>query len=238
MWRVSLSLPRERVRRLQRTLSPDERRRARRFLSAHDADGFVVARGVLRSLLGRYLRCDPHSLEFSYGHGGKPELPAPASGPHLGFNLAHSGSVALIAVARGRRVGVDVEALRAVPEWDRIARHHFSARENRELRALAPDERHKAFLRGWTRKEALVKAIGAGLDHPVDGVEVPLAPLATVVQVTLLGAGESSVFTLRPVPEITGYAVALAVEDVVPRQDHQPGRNGGEPRMPRFAWQC
>lgn len=212
LWRFSLSRSRESVAQLERTLSPDERRRADRFHAAQDARRFIVARGVLRSLLGRYTQLDPGSLEFCYGRAGKPELPAPSSGDRLRFNVAHSGSFALVAVARGHRVGVDLEALRAVPELDRIARRYFSARENHELTALPPGERRAAFFRGWTQKEAFVKAIGDGLHHPIDQIEVSVAPPERTTKVTIAGAGASSSWVLRPVHAGIGYAAALAVE--------------------------
>lgn len=212
VWRFSLSASGVRIARLEKTLSPEERRRVAGFHAERDARRFIVARGTLRSLLGHYAQLDPGSLEFCYGRAGKPELAAPSSGARLGFNLAHSGSLALVAVARGRRVGVDLEKVREVPELDAIAQRYFSARENHDLRELPPRQRREAFFRGWTGKEAVAKGLGDGLDHPLDQIEVSLAPLEHATVVTLPRAGGTSIFTLRHVHAGTGYAAALAVE--------------------------
>lgn len=212
LWHFSLSRSGEQVAQLERTLSPDEQRRADRFQAARDARRFIVARGVLRFLLGRYTHCEPGLLEFCYGPAGKPELRTPSSDVRLRFNLAHSGSFALVAVVRGRRVGVDLEALRAVPELDRIARRYFSARENHELTALPPADRRDAFFRGWTQKEAYAKAIGDGLYHPMDQIEVVVAPPEQTTKVTIEGADGPSSWEFRPLNVGIRYAAALAVE--------------------------
>lgn len=212
VWRVSLSVSRERMALLARTLSPDELLRARRFRSARDARRFVVARGVLRLLLGHYAGREPRSIAFRYGHAGKPGLAASAGDARLGFNLAHSGSCALVAVARRRRVGIDLEAVRELPELDGIVQRHFSAREGRELRALAPDRRREAFFRGWARKEAVAKAVGDGLHHGFERIEVPLAPMVRPTVVTVPGIGRAASFVLQQVPAGLGFAAALVVE--------------------------
>ncbi len=91
-------------------LSDDERNRSARFRFEKGRRRFVVARGALRELLGRYLGTDPGQIRFTYNAFGKPEL-HPDFGDRLKFNLAHSGDLTLIAIARDADVGVDVECI-------------------------------------------------------------------------------------------------------------------------------
>lgn len=212
VWRFSLSLSSDRQAHLERTLSPDELRRAARFHAERDARRFVAARGCLRILLGRYARREPHALAFRYGRAGKPELSAPATGGRLRFNLAHTGPVGLLAVTWERRVGIDVEAVRRVPELDGIVGRYFSSRERRELLELPPDRRREAFFRGWTRKEAIAKAVGDGLQRAFDRIEVPLVPLRRPTLLALPGDDAASAFVVEQVHAGSGLEAAVAVE--------------------------
>src|SRR4051812_17773983 len=112
VWRAELAQNPSLLTRLERTLSEDERERAARFHFRRDAERFVVARGVLRDILGRYLCERPERLRFVYNEFGKPSLAGEhAGGPHR-FNLSHSRDLALYAVTLGREVGVDLEFVR------------------------------------------------------------------------------------------------------------------------------
>lgn len=174
------------------TLSDDERSRAARFRFERDRRRFVVARGVLRDLLGQYLGCDPGAIRFVRNAFGKPEL-HPDFGGRLKFNLAHSADLALIAIALDAWVGVDIECIEGREESDYadVARSFFSPTEVDALSRVPSHRYVEAFLSRWTMKEAYVKARGTGLtDAPVE-----------------LDGGWS-VFTLHPAP---GYVGALAV---------------------------
>lgn len=152
----------------------------------------------LETVLARYLGVDPHSLVLDRTPLGKPKLP----GSPLRFSLAHSGDVALVAVARERDVGVDVERLR--PDADRWAmvRHVLTSRERRELETVAPANRAQTFLSMWTRKEAVLKAAGVGL--AIDPALVELEGLSLLAGPPELGAlGEWSVVGLS-VPHHVG----------------------------------
>lgn len=153
-------------------LSPDERARADRFLFPQDRAAFAAARAWLRRILAGYLGRDPAGLRFGYGPDGKPHL---AGSPSLRFNLSHSGGRAALAVASGREVGIDIEAIR--PVEPHIAGRVFAAGEIRTWSALPPADRLAAFFRCWTRKEAYLKALGTGLGTTrLDSFEVSLAP--------------------------------------------------------------
>lgn len=174
VWRGSLDQQAAIARRLEALLSDDERERASRFRFDRDRARYVVGRGMLRALLGRYLAADPARLRFRYSIHQKPSLLD--GGPS--FNLAHSEATALFAFSPSFEVGVDVELVR--PEFegegDRIAERFFSPAEVEVLRALPEEDRGVAFLTCWTRKEAFLKARGDGLTLALDSFDVSLAP--------------------------------------------------------------
>ena len=138
VWRVGLIDPPDHVNHLAASLSPDERDRADRFHFERDRHRYVIGRGTLRTILGAYLGVPPGSLRFGYGPSGKPFVAEPADAARLQFNLSHAGALALVAVAHGRAVGVDLEQVRALPDRDLISTRFFSALERAALQALAP----------------------------------------------------------------------------------------------------
>lgn len=206
----------------EQVLRPDERRRADRFVRDRDRRRWIVSRGLLRILLGRYLEADPHDLEFRYGPQGKPSLARiDEKEGDLRFNVSHSGALALYAVASGAEVGVDVEANRPLPELEGVARRFFSPAEVRALRRVSPEGRRDAFYRGWTRKEAFLKANGDGITGGTRSFDVTLEPglPARIHRVAgrLHGAGEWSLFHLEPAAEWVG-AVAVPRPEVEVRR--------------------
>jgi 4'-phosphopantetheinyl transferase len=214
-WCASLDVPPETSARLYETLTPDERARSARFQFEHDQQRFIVARGVLRDLLGRYLQTPPSQIRFVYNPFGKPEL-GPEFANRLTFNLSHSAGLALIAIATASDVGVDLEYIRADSDYADIARHFFSAAEVDYLIALPSHLYAESFFSCWTKKEAYLKACGEGLAIPLNSFSVPLTtnPALTPVDLhvaskDLVPARRWSLYTLRPAP---GYAGALAIE--------------------------
>jgi len=139
-------------------LSDDERLRAAAFRFETPRHRFVAGRGALRRIIGRYLGEPPEALCFSYGAQGKPDL-----GDRIQFNLAHSGAQMLLAVAATERLGVDLEAIRPVPNLAVIAATYLPVEEVERLRERSGTERVATFLRAWTRMEALAKLDGAGV---------------------------------------------------------------------------
>lgn len=155
-------------------LDADERARAERFQFARDRTRFVAGRAGLRTTLARYLATPAQAVAFRYGPFGKPSL-ADATGFDLRFNLAHSGEIALLAIATGFEVGVDVERVRDL-DVDRLAAQTLSAAEAAALRSVRSDRKRLAFFQAWTRKEAYVKALGRGFDLPLSSFDVSLEP--------------------------------------------------------------
>lgn len=152
-------------------LSGDEKDRASRFVKPQDARRYMGGRAAMRSILGQYVGSAPAALSFSYNAQGKPELAAPGQGP-VRFNLSHSAGQAVLAVSRDFELGVDIEEVRTFEED--VAGHFFSKAECAQLQTLPPGNRTLAFFRGWTRKEAFVKATGLGLSLALDSFDVSL----------------------------------------------------------------
>ena len=161
---------------MQQHLSPDEQQRAGRLHSETDRLRFTVAHGLLRHVLGRYLQVDPVTLAFTTGIGGKPALGGVHGQSGLQFNVSHSGDWVVIAIARDMQLGIDIEQIRPAFRTSDIARRYFSAAENAALAALPEALQGRAFFEAWTRKEAYVKARGAGLQLGLDTFVVALGP--------------------------------------------------------------
>jgi 4'-phosphopantetheinyl transferase len=166
VWRVDLSTTGEPA---FDALSMQERERAARIVRPLEQRLWTRSRGVLRDLLGRYLKVDdPASLELAVGAHGKPRLAEPWNERGLHFNLSHSGELALYAFTTCGAVGVDVEVLRESGRGLRgdrsgLAARFFGAEEVARLGELPPRPREREFLRLWTRQEAELKRRGTGI---------------------------------------------------------------------------
>jgi 4'-phosphopantetheinyl transferase len=153
-------------------LSDEERQRAEQFRFDAPRRRFIAARVALRRLLGEYLDVPAACVSLTCNRFGKPQLGEPA-GNSLHFNLAHTSDLALIAVTRGCDVGVDIERPREVSHLESIARCYLHSAEAEEILAAPIERRHEAFLRCWTAKEAVIKAIGTGLTDSLGAFRVP-----------------------------------------------------------------
>lgn len=202
-------------------LSPDERERAARLRRPADRELFAARRGACRILLARYAGAAPGSLRFAHGPHGQPSLVSPGISSSPRFSVSHTDGLILLAVVREGAVGVDVERVRELPDMRRVARHLFSAREKQELEEVPRPALAAAFFRCWTRKEAFVKAIGAGTTFPLDAFDVSITEPARLYEVrsTDHRAGE---WSLHHLALREPYVGALAVESrdavVVPRE--------------------
>lgn len=208
-------------------LSDDEWERARRFVFARDRHRFVAAHAALRSTLAQQTGIPGALLDFTLGAFGKPLLIEPVG---LHFNLSHSQSVALIAISNGAEIGVDVELLRPMPDAAALAADYFTAAEQRALASLPSEQRDRAFLVGWTRKEACLKAVGTGLGIDTRSFEAGLEEDAREVRLPLDGrmarlalhsfdGGEGVVCAIARVLETDAGAPAVAPRPVL--QDNE-----------------
>ena len=156
-------------------LSEDECTRADRYHLDQDRRRYVIGRGVVRCILGKYLGIPASQLEFEYGTCGKPYLQN-AYPYSLHFNISHSQELALLGVCWDREIGVDLEYIPSILDWEEIADRFFSSHECENLFLLPKHQQIKAFFDAWTRKEAYAKATGKGLSIPLDSYEVSLVP--------------------------------------------------------------
>jgi 4'-phosphopantetheinyl transferase len=171
VWTVMLDQPAPVVARLARHLDADETAAATARRDVAVRDRYVVAHGAVREVLAEVTATAPGALRVERrcrhcGHPahGKPEL---ADAPDLSFSLAHSGSTAFVAVARGAQVGIDVEVIRARRNLERLARRVLTPDEYDEWRVVPRTARTIEFLRNWTAKEAYLKAVGLGIVRPL-----------------------------------------------------------------------
>jgi 4'-phosphopantetheinyl transferase len=153
-------------------LSTEERMRAENFRFERHKNRFIVTRGTLRKILSLYLKTEPNRLKFCYGAYGKLHLPENVC--NVQFNLAHSHELALYALTHGRNVGVDVEYVRYIPDFEKVGASFLSKREKAAYKTLPSNQKLRAFFDFWTSKEAYSKAIGTGLTLPFDQFDVPV----------------------------------------------------------------
>jgi 4'-phosphopantetheinyl transferase len=147
-------------------LDADEQARAARFVRARDRRRFARCRAALREILGGLLAENPASLRFRAAARGKPELDLAnqvGGQPALRFNVSHSSNLAVIAVSRQHELGIDLEQVRTIGEAERIVASFFSEAEQAEFATIDGPARPIAFVRGWTRKEAILKGLGVGI---------------------------------------------------------------------------
>lgn len=205
LWVWSLDVDDAERGRLAKFLSEDEAARAARFVFERDRQRFVMGRGRLREILAREIADRPWALRFAYAAHGKPSL---LTTPALHFNLSHSEALAALAVSRHAGIGVDIEFARPLKED--IAQRFFSPREVAVLKALPEEDQAAAFFRCWTRKEAVVKAVGEGLSYSLDSFDVTLSADAPAAVERFEGEADAGVWRLAHFEPSPGYAGAVA----------------------------
>ncbi|MGH1574501.1 4'-phosphopantetheinyl transferase family protein [Methylobacterium sp. P31] len=206
VWLIDLAVSPARLDHCASVLDEAERDRAARFLRPADRVRYIASHAALRLILAGPLDLDPAEIRLATGAAGKPELAGSARGV-LDFNLSHSGQRALVGLAQAAAIGVDIELVRPIPDAVRIARAHFAADETAILTALPSDAVVPAFFGLWTRKEAVVKALGAGLSLPLDRFSVTLPPAPP----RLLRIAGGGAWTLASVDAGPNYAGTVAV---------------------------
>jgi 4'-phosphopantetheinyl transferase len=229
IWRASLRCPPELLRRYAAKLSPEEEKRAAKFLVKRAKEDFVAGRGILRELLSRYLRQDPSAIRFTYGEQGKPALFISADhSSSLQFNVSHSNGFAVFAFAAGARVGIDVEQVRADFPGEQIAELYFAEEESAEIRTLPEERRAAGFFTIWTGKEAYLKARGEGLQTPLRNFQISISKNGPQELLDERG----SLWTVYRLDAMKGFAGAVAAEGNgwILRYFDWPGDAGGAER--------
>lgn len=210
IWRIDLDGDRSIVSKSYRILSADEKQKADRFRFTKDRDRYVIARGNLRRILGGYLDLEPDQIRFYYNEYGKPFVADTNS--LIRFNVSHSRDIALIAVAWGREVGVDIEFIDYDLDVMTIANGIFSPSELSILEKLTPELRTVSFFKGWTRKEAWLKALGKGFSEP--SRQLPDSALTNDAEFSFtINDGQSDhTWSLSSLSTHCDYSAAVAAE--------------------------
>jgi 4'-phosphopantetheinyl transferase len=181
VWRAPLSPETARAADLWGHLSEKERQRAAQFHFPDDSDAYVVSHGMLRDILRHYRSEIQGPLHFEQGAKGKPFLAQDCHAPRIQFSLAHTRSMACVAVCFDRELGVDLEQFPAPANWPSLAKQYFAGSEQESLFAHPRPQQERAFLELWTQKEAYLKARGDGLSVPLSSFRMAESANETIV---------------------------------------------------------
>ena len=221
IWMLQLEDPRVDRAAVLRTygafIADNERVRAAQFISEPAGVLYLFARVLLRVVLCQYLPAEhapstPASLVFNAGPHGKPSLAAPYDRSGLRFNLSHSGAGVVCAVAQDREVGVDIEPLARVFEFDDIVSHYFVPHEISAIQSAPLTLRRERFFYYWTLKEAYLKARGEGLSYPLSAVGFDLQPTGDIRLQDTHDSSASSRWACRSLEPLRGYRAGLCWE--------------------------
>lgn len=168
IWLADLEIPAEKLEEFRQILSSDESTRAGRFHFEKDRKKFTIARGALRLILGRYLNIPGKDIHFSNTQYRRPYITEKHNRTLINFNLSHSNALAIYAVTKGRDIGIDIEYMRPMNDAAGIVKRFFSAKEISLFNSAPDDAKTRAFFTLWTRKEAYIKALGMGLNMPLN----------------------------------------------------------------------
>jgi 4'-phosphopantetheinyl transferase len=189
VWHTDLDLIEETIGGLLRLLDSGEQARAARFLVPDARRQYIISHAFVRTVLGQYLGTSPQALRFCTTGNDKPAL---VDGSGIDFNLSHTDGTAAMVLVRGRRVGIDVEKIRANLNPLELAGRFFSPQECEWLRSRPDSERIRAFFDCWTAKESYIKACGEGLSMGLAGFAVIPQTVNTRLPFEIYGQPEES----------------------------------------------
>ena len=195
---VGTDLPLETFESLSGYLTEREREQFQKFRMPQKRAEAVLSRALLRERLAHFTGIAPQAISLSFNSHGKPAIER----SNVYFNISHTAGYVLLGVALDHELGVDIESPRANLEHENLAQRFFTPGEHAALVATAVEDRVNAFFRCWTRKEAVLKALGRGISAGLDTFEVPLQPADEAMRV-----GEWELHDL-PVPKT--HVAALA----------------------------
>jgi len=158
-------------------LSQDELTRADKFHFEIDRNRFICTRGVLRCLIHIQTGIKPSLIKFSYSSNAKPELEKEQNQTLLKFNISHSENALCIGMVNNVSIGIDIEFLKPIPDLHDLAKNYFSEAEFQKIAQLPEKYMLEGFYNCWTRKEAVIKAVGEGLSFPLKDFDVSLMPV-------------------------------------------------------------
>jgi len=213
IWAVDLNNLKVRGNEAEKMIPKAEREKSKRFRLEILRTRYIKGHHLLRTLLGMYLGIDFFDQEFHYNQYGKPSLKNEKDSNSIYFNLSNSENICVCAFTKDGDVGVDMEKIHNMTNMDSIVERFFSPSENIKFCSLPEHSRKKSFFKYWTRKEALLKAMGVGLSFPLDKFDV-LSDEDNASQVSIITRHQNAEteWTLRDIDIFEGFASALALE--------------------------
>jgi 4'-phosphopantetheinyl transferase len=204
VWHCDLDVLQSYAGRQVGVLDEGERARALRLKRPQDRRKFIAAHAAARKLIGLYLRRSPETLRFGRAANGKPQVIRLADDIDLRFNASRTKGQAIFAFAFGREVGIDIETITDQPHWSEAHSAALSLNERLLLNTLpTEDERLRAFIALWVRKEALLKARGDGMAATLSEIDVTRGFLRDTAQ---------REWRVEDLDWETGWAAAIAAE--------------------------
>ena len=210
IWKIEYAAFSGEEEKIQRVLNNNEIARANKFHYPIDRKRYSVTRALLKIILGNVINKDPLDIDFTYNAHGKPLLKNHTT---VYFNVSHSAELGLIAVSDLPCLGVDIEKHRTRIDCVKLAKRFFSENEQISFLKLADSQKTEGFFYGWTRKEALIKALGLGLAMPLKNFDVKLEPGSNAELLNIRYKSEHSAdWTIKNIVLDNDYAAAYAVK--------------------------
>lgn len=195
----------------RKILSEDENTKAGRYKFDYLKNNYTACRGFLREILSGYTGIIPSKIKFSYSEFGKPFL----KDSNIRFNVSHSGNTGIIAVNTEDELGIDIELKREVPDLLSLSERFFSKSEITELNKTDSGKLTDSFFYCWTRKEAFIKALGTGLQYPLNCFSVSVTddadPEITEIENDVSEARKWKLYNLLASKD---YISSLAIRDL------------------------
>ena len=188
-------------------LSNEEKLKSSKFKFQGDKNHFIITHVFLRIILSKYLETEASLLEFKYGENNKPYLGQCSS--KCSFNISKTKDLAVVAIGTSGKVGVDIERIEPDFDYSEIIVNYFSQKEQESIKSSLENIANTQFFYLWTRKEALVKALGVGLDCDLKEMEVVDEKVVLQGQRGAL----SSSFNLSSFILDTQYVLSIARDD-------------------------
>jgi 4'-phosphopantetheinyl transferase len=210
VWGFSLDADTAELTRVAQYLSGDERERVNRLVSGRHQHEFMTAHVVLRMVLSRYCGERPQELDIQKTSDGKPFL---THNDAIRFNLTHSHGRALIAIAKDREVGIDLEKIRPEVDIVSLANRFLSSQDQAFIGGGDSQRRHERFLQVWVAREAVFKAEGKGMKFPLHRDHVELSSDGKEGRLVRgEGGSDGTNMPIRFLPLESGWVGAVAAE--------------------------
>lgn len=211
IWAVDIDQWKISCNKAEQMLPKSEREKSERFRFEILKTRYINSHYLLRTLLGMYIGIDYFDQEFHINNYGKPFLKNTHAEDSIYFNISNSENVCVFACTKDGDLGVDVEKIHDLPDMDRIVERLFSQEENKIFHSLPEHTKKTSFFKYWTRKEALLKAMGVGLSFPADQINV-LSGQADTSIIKSNAMDEKTDWTFQDIDVFEGFAAALALK--------------------------